>query len=310
MKKLGIYIDMFRGKRKQEGGKRKREDIATKIVMNCPNLKSLNIDDCECSPEQVTPSFWAVLSERQLEKLAVGMGIPLDIPLHSKALRELTLKGYSIDASSTNLWEKIGSCLEKLQINHSISAPNGLDNIKQHCPNLKSIRMEANERKDVKAVANLMAFYGDQLEFADLSYLNQHQLKRVSRACPNARFHLDVSDDLTVARLNIVGPRLESISLTVVKMGKSTDEWKEAWSMCVNLRELVIHHGTVQDFEVIFSTPKEQLKDLQFRIFDTVEAKDVKKVMSLCAEGTECIENFKYEGPKFFQGWLNKKTKN
>jgi len=48
---------------------------------------------------------------------------------------------------------------------------------------------------------------------------------------------------------------------------------------------------------LIFSTPKVGLKELDLSFHDGIDPDDVKKTMVACAKGTKCVEKFKYSGP-------------
>jgi len=56
----------------------------------------------------------------------------------------------------------------------------------------------------------------------------------------------------------------------------------------------------IEEVKSIFSTPKQELKDLRVIFGDEIHAENVQKAMKVCAEGTKCIEKLIYYGPEFY----------
>lgn len=94
----------------------------------------------------------------------------------------------------------------------------------------------------------------------------------------------------------------------ILKIKDNVDEWKSAWSKCENLRELCVSHCTLEEAEIIFSTPKEHLKVVDLSLIaqssrtpDRIVTDEdyVKKVMEEFAQGTQCLEKLAYHGPHY-----------
>jgi len=158
--------------------------------------------------------------------------------------------------------------------------------------------LEGIYEEEKAAIANLLASYSGQLEYALLKRFDEVHLKEVADACPKARFHLDSFDDKRrlFIGLNLLGPRLEVIRSFGSETTENFDGWKNAWSKATTFRKLDIEVRKVCDAKAIFSTPKEHLKELSLCLGMIPGAEDAKKVMDVFAKGTKRLETFKYVG--------------
>jgi len=269
------------------------EEMVRDFLKNCPNVTSLSTS---YDGNSLVKKFGS-----QLETLEVMNDTGYNYRIYSTTLRDLTMDRPSQDTGKRNLWKRIGRGLERLVISKRICAKNEVDNIKQHCRNLKSISIKGRDGPDRVAIANLLASYGDQLEHAYLYNMNENQIRDVTDGCTNARFHLDnFGGDFLIFGLNAIGHRLESIKIKEYAGNGDYVELTNAWNKCVNLRELSIVSGNPEDLlETIFSTPKDQLSVLELQL---PYLRDARKVMEVCAKGTRCIERFTYLGPKLLRG--------
>jgi len=175
------------------------ENLVDDFVNHCPKVTSLSVGEDG-------DTVWTNKFGSQLEILEVSAGVPISIPEHPPALRELTMDTY---VGNWDLLRAIGGSLERLVIN-MMNGYHGDEagKIKLHCPNLKSISLHNHH----PAVSRLLASYGDQLEYALLYELDEYQINDVAVACPNARFHLNIPcEDLSSPTLNLIGHRLVNL---------------------------------------------------------------------------------------------------
>lgn len=123
-------------------GNRSRD---VKFIKHCVNLKSVSV------AEEDAPLLAPF--ENQLENIEVKTTSPLDIPLNSDLLRELTLTSFSDNvAGAAYLWQRIGPSLETLFVHNYFPAADQSGALKEHCRNLKSISLEAENADDTSAI--------------------------------------------------------------------------------------------------------------------------------------------------------------
>jgi len=67
-------------------------------------------------------------------------------------------------------------------------------------------------------------------------------------------------------------------------------EWTNAWNQCTNLRHLEFEPRGVEDFQVIFATPKNHLISVEPNFDYLFEREDVKTIMVNLEIGTRCVE--------------------
>lgn len=84
------------------------------FVEDCANVTSSSFND--------NGTAWVSNYARQLEILEVTTDLPLDFPVYSNTLRELTLSAYSSEKTSIDFWKKVGSTLEKLVLDVPVLA--------------------------------------------------------------------------------------------------------------------------------------------------------------------------------------------
>jgi len=249
-------------------------------------------------------TVWTQKFGGQLKILEVRAGSPINIPGHTPALRELNMSLYSRNSDTLR---RIGGSLERLVISGFIGQrDNAVDNIKLHCPKLKSISLLAHRRADRADITRLLASYGHQLEYALLFRLTEHQINYVAIACPKARFHVSVGADLLRlphSSLNLIGPRFEWATIyssEPLGIDGGLAEGTNVLSQCVNLRHLELHSPTFEDVQAIFSTPKPNLDSVVLHIRFTFEREDMRKMMTSLTNGTKRVEKLELYGPPYF----------
>jgi len=266
--------------------------LVNDFLKHCPNVSSLSIAE--------KSSFWLNSFGKQLERLELRTANPIEFPLHSTTLRELTLGTYGDGSFSTELWRRIGPSLETLILHHVIPEENEVSDIKEHCRNLKSISIGGGTYEENSALANLLASYGGQLKYAHLYEMSKDQMRTVVDACPNARFLLRMVDIQSFrAALNMIGSRLAVTKTFMFTINHDFDIWKNMWDNCAHLRELDIYLMDMEYVRAIFATKKEKLEVLRLYMLRTTEEVDVKKALDICASGTKCVEQLVYDGPHF-----------
>lgn len=142
--------------------------------------------------------------------------------------------------------------------------------IQKHCRHLRRISIRNVPFEATSGLANHLALYGDQLEFAVISSLNQMQLDQMVRSCTKARFffHSTVSHGI-LASLRIMGRQLEGIVIKHEHRGILSEESISAWNLSVNLRFIEFHRCSVEEIEAVFYTPKPLMKKFFVRPFAT-----------------------------------------
>jgi len=139
-------------------------------------------------------------------------------------------------------------------------AENEIGDTKQHCRNFKYISLEGEANEEKAAIANLLASYGGQLEYALLFRMDEVHLKEVADACPKARFHLETYDmGVLFTGLNKFGSRLEFIAIKDYEITGDIEEWKNAWGQATKLGKLYIEVSKAADAEAIFFLPPKSI---------------------------------------------------
>lgn len=128
---------------------------------SCPNLTSLKVISTEIS---------------------------LNLPLAFNNLRELSVNPYPKFILSPDIWQRIGCSLQKLAIYDDIPKVNEVFAIQEHSQKLKSIVLLGDEDDYIAAIANLLTSHGDQLEYAEISYLNESLYTLVSKEIKLKKF--------------------------------------------------------------------------------------------------------------------------
>jgi len=276
--------------------RRDGEDLIDDFVKHCPNVTSLSI-------EEGMDSVWVSKFTSQLKILEVRGAVRRNINEHYPALRMLRIRSYF---GTQDLLRRIGASLESLAIHYFVvERDDDVDKIKLYCPNLKSVSLGWLSSGHNPAVSRLLASYGCNLEYSHLHCIGEDGIRDVVTACPNARFHLSdgYGYPLSLSSMNIIGPRLESLTLgytDAVGIGGDLVEWTRAWDKCVNLRHLKFKPRSADDIQAVFSTPKRHLVSIELTLIGGFDREDVKKVVQQCANGTKCVEKFIYSGSPYF----------
>lgn len=266
----------------------------------CPNVISLSIDE--------TRSTWVNRFSGQLETLEVTSRYRNVLDIHpTPMLRALTL-----DTGSDYFDLSFSRCaigrLETLVIFGGTIPNNQYDDIRRYCPNLKRISMQGRTNLETNKVSRFLSSYGEQLEYAYLRDMSERQIFRVANACPNAQFHLqDYSNGVTAASLYVLGNRLEEITVSGFYMeDRHHSEWTNAWDECKNLRKLTVSNCNLQRVQAMFAKPKDHLKVLSIDMQMVADGDTMKKLMDICANGTNCVEELRYGGQPFYRNTADK----
>jgi len=277
------------------------EDLVDDFWKHCPNVTSLSV------AEEMDP-IWRDKFGSQLEILEVYDEVPLSTPENAPVLRELNMSTY---VGNFNTLRRVGESLQTLII-HGFDFDcadadfdyirlSDFDKIRLHCPNLKSVSLKGEYEEHSNDIARLLASYGDRLEYALLHCFNDDQIRDVTAACPNARFHL--TGGISLSGLNLIGPRLEGVnhsSVVDLYMNDDLGEWINAWNQCVNLRHLEFAPNRVEEFQAVFSSLKKHLVSIELKFGESFKREDVKKAMVNLANGTKCVEKLNFYGPPCF----------
>jgi len=269
------------------------EYILEDFVNHCPNVTSLSIT--------LGGIYWARKFGQQIEKLQVRVDYPLHSPWNFPDLRELHMT-MKTDHICPGFWKYIGRSLEKLVVSFHVNSVDNVGDIGEHCRKLKVISLGEGYYRAISATVSLLASYGDQLEHALLSMMNEKQILEVIEACPNARFDLhDFFWPFSSAGIDLIGPKLDCIVGFKFTVADGDDPTRQhVWDKCNKIRKLEVSNGEFECMQKFFSKPKAVLKDLRFDFDRNASEENWHNVMKVCAEETNCIEHFTFWGPLFY----------
>lgn len=286
-------------------------DIVDEFLENCPNVKSLSIEDKK--------GVWVSRFGGQLEQLEIVTETPSAISKTSRNLRVLNMFLFGgTTTHQTDLWEYIGKRLEYLTLCCIFNNQEEIEieKIMTYCRNLRQIRINHLWKRN-KEISNLLTSYGDQLEYCHAESMNEGELTSITSACKNVRFSATLLASNGMDTLNILGSRLEVLNVTYRSFwldylfcGESIyfGEWfvSNPWNKCVNIRTLKIDNCSIQHARTIMATPKVHLKILNISIADRMQENEVKTMLDIFSKGTGGVEKLVYYGESFFGGAMDK----
>lgn len=265
-------------------------EIAEDFFNNCPNLKSLSVDS--------DADVWVSRFGGQLEELEAVTETPSYLLGLCHNLRELNL--FVVGFEQIWKWEEIGRKLESLTLDFICSEEKKIEKIKIHCRNLRQIRFYKMHYRNRK-ISDLLASYGNQLQYCHVEGMNESELTTITGACKNVRFSANIYEhNKLYPTLKVLGRQLEKIQLDCIGAeGEIPDfgDLTDAWNECVNLRDLEFLNCSIGHAKSIMASPKEHLKNLYITPDCRLRKDEVKKVLAIFSEGTVVVETFNYTGP-------------
>ncbi len=264
------------------------------FLRKCSNVKSLYINS-------TSTRIWLERLGPRLERLEIRAPtrtICQSISTYCTQLRELHIgEAYKSDVGRSDLWEKVGGTLEKLCVTFMFPAFKEIRKIQQHCRKIRWLHIPEEERINA-ALAECIASYGKQLEYAFLPDMNQSQLEAVVTACPNASFHMSIEEMSHGYSLKLVGSRLEKAVLFTDGV-KYFRRLTKGWNACPNVKNVVfMEEVSLSYVKAMFTKPKPALMKLELVIDPGAEKSTVKEIVDCIAEGTGALRylNLTIEG--------------
>lgn len=206
------------------------------------------------------------------------------IPKHCPLLRELRLS--NVDSVKPSLWIAVGKNLEILEILKSKRY--ALKDIRAYCRKLTVIQIHHTDGHEIEYM-NLLASYGDQLEYAVVPQtLSSHTITLV-RECTRAAFYLKIhhpSSNDTLS-LKALGYRLEKILVVDPAYASS----RLCWDPCTGIelaRFLRATHLGICDF---FASPKRNLLSLTIRWTSALD--NIENAMNRASLSTGALKEFR-----------------
>lgn len=265
--------------------------MADRFLSNCPNLKSLTIHDIR--------GVWVSMFGSQLEELEIEIENPSIISRHCPSLRALTLSNRRNVVADRDFWSNIGTRLESLTLGSINSEGGELESITTHCRNLRRISININQESNQNdKLANLLASYGDKLEYCHIENMNESQLATITSACTNAGFSAMISEyDLIYPTVKVLGSQLEKCIFRCPPADEIPAEMTKAWNECANIRELEVFNCNIEHVSAMTGKRKVLLKDLSIGVRANLEENEVKNIMDIFSTGTVGVESLTYRGP-------------
>lgn len=157
-------------------------EIADDFHKNCPNVRSLGIEDGR--------GVWISRFGHQLKELEITTVSPNVIAKTCNNLRELHLP-VDIPSIGSKMWQHIGTSLECLTMTRS-EIPGqeqevDFKMVSRYCRNLRRICTYGMENWN-KEISYFLASFGNQLQYCHVESMNERELTTIRSACKNARF--------------------------------------------------------------------------------------------------------------------------
>lgn len=283
--------------------------MANDFLEHCPKVTALSIVEEE--------PVWISRFGAKLDSLEISTGDHLNIPKYCHQLKHLTFHSYRpwnpyLSAlHSLSLCGNSAATLQSLTVTGFYLPVEQILDIETRCRNLKRVRIQAIKDDEKLAVANLLASYGDGLEWAYVRDLSTAQLQRVVDSCENARFHLNIVNyDTGLTAISIIADKLQSLSVNVGAYDGALPAFGPAWLTCGNLEELNIVGCRNEHMQAIMAAPKHKLKALNITIFESAREFDVRNIMESCAAGTCALEKLVFNACRMPTDALDKLVKN
>lgn len=262
----------------------------------CPNLAALSVQEKGC--------VWTERFGNIISALEIWSPSSLSVSQHCTGLRELTASFSRNGVAAANLWERVGCTLESLTIgNFGITAeeiPWQIGRIGRYCRNIRRISIQDVSEEGNTAISQLLASYGEQLQYAKIHYMNEAQWGRVLRVCTNARFHvIAMGTHSLLPTVNIVGRQLEKVLVASRTFVGDVADFTRAWDKCVNLRELYVQVGLLEHIRPVLSTPKPHLKSIILDVGQVREEGEMRELVDLLSSRTRGVERFSLACPPY-----------
>ncbi len=255
------------------------------FLRKCPNVKGLDI----CSDNTRT---WVEKLGPRLERLQMHVSSPSicrSISSYCTQLRELYIReAHMCAVGRSDLWEKIGATLEKLYVTFVCSASEEIRKIQQYCRKIRWLDISVEERVN-PTLADCIVSYGEQLEHAFLSNMDQSQLEAIVTACPNAKFHISIIETSHTHSLKVLGSRLEKVVLLKHEINNFCSLAK-GWNECLNIETVVcLDKVSLSYARAMFTEPKPALRELEIEIGFAEDLSVMMNILDCVAEGTGAL---------------------
>lgn len=142
-----------------------------------------------------------------------------------------------------NVFENIGSTLEILEMPYPDHVkPKEIRSIQKYCRKFTRISIHTSMLSvfdDTDALAECLASYKEQLEYATVRHMKQEDLRNVVASCTKARFNFELDHRCsgnTVDNIRIFGKQLERVRLGEYCVFEGADQ--SVWDACPNIREI------------------------------------------------------------------------
>lgn len=149
------------------------------------------------------------------------------------------------------LWEEMTRELECLDVNSIYAGNVNLEDIITHCRKLRHVCISLFKMKERnEEISNLLASYGDQLEYCYVENMSESELRTITNACCNAQFSANVNTcDGLYTTMRVLGSQLSKIRIGFYMNDRDSidyDAFSHAWNECVNIRDLELWGCSVE----------------------------------------------------------------
>lgn len=271
--------------------------IAADIRHHCPNITSLSVHD----PHQIwLPAFGEQL--KSLEILEIATETPADVSRFCHNLRELTLHANCDAIGYPEFWRKVGPTLEYLSLSFYNMEVEEIGKIQAYCRNIRHICIYGLGRYNTE-ISDVYASYGDQLMYCNVQNMCENDLRRITAACKNARFSVNINEDGALyPALAVLGHQLDHARVDF--RGYDYGDYGDitnAWNGCSNVREVLFICCEVEDVSAFMAAPKTFLRILHTRC----PTRRVKTVVDIFSTGAHGLEELSFTGLTSSRGALD-----
>ncbi len=268
--------------------------VVAEVAANCQHVTALSVN---CGVDDL--KLWEPLMQGLME--AVGTQLTeltfhpqLNMPerelegtIYWITARCMNLKRFSFSAQNSaaldliqSVWYSARNTLEDITIASRLISPldwaKTLAEIREHCRRLTHFRLDCNmySKPPDDHLAEMLASYWTQLQFAGLGEMSQQRCEFVARVCPNAKFSLYVMDN-NINGMLALGRKLCHVK---IDMMEPPDQrvMAEAMNACPELVELDITSPCCRElaFEAPFLRKKHYLRKLTLVVRGFVMVED------------------------------------
>lgn len=175
------------------------------------------------------------------------------VELYGTKLRTLVLNEAPLNLR--DLLQVVGRTLEPIEIMDDIPLTGSeVDDIKDHCRKLSSIKLSMDFEDDWSDVKDLLCSYGSQLRYADRDNAPVAVWEQIVASCPNLRCDL-TSRDNSMAQMNVVGACVKIILLDLDDLYADGIEMEEVVTKlrsCKQVERLHVY-GVLSSLQALFS---------------------------------------------------------